>query len=157
MRPVEIGSSAEHGSSIRITVGIGRQRARDAQALLLAAGHPVGVALEPVLDLVPQRGALERRLDDLVHVALHAEHARAEGDVVVDRLRERVRLLEHHPDQLAHLDGVDVVAVEVLAVEEDLAADASRRARGRSCGSGSGCSVLLPQPDGPISAVMRCS
>ena len=62
-----------------------------------------------------------------VHVALHPDHARPEGDVVVDRLRERVRLLEHHPDQLADLDRVDAGAVEVLAVVEDRAVD--RRAR----------------------------
>ena len=99
----------------------------------------------------PRRSAL---LDDLVHVALHAEHARAERDVVVDRLRERVRLLEHHPDPLAHLDRVDVGAVEVLAVVEDLPSTRApgirsfMRLRQR-------ISVLLPQPDGPISAVMR--
>ena len=111
---MEIGSSAEHGSSIRITSGFDGQRARDAEPLLLAAGHAEGVGLEPVLDLVPERAAAQRALDDLVHVALHAQHPRAEGDVVVDRLGERVRLLEHHADPLAHLDGVDGRAVEVL-------------------------------------------
>ena len=58
---------------------------------------------------------------------LPAEHARAEGDVVVDRLRERVRLLEDHADPLAHLDRVDVGAVEVLAVVEDRALDRGAR------------------------------
>ena len=81
--------------------------AGDAEALLLAAGHAEGVVLEAVLDLVPERAAPQRALDDLVHVALHAEHPRAEGDVVVDGLRERVGLLEDHPDPLAHLDRVD--------------------------------------------------
>ena len=37
MRAVAIGSSAEHGSSMRIDLGLDRQAARDAQALLLAA------------------------------------------------------------------------------------------------------------------------
>ena len=78
-----------------------------------------------------------------------------EGDVVVDRLRERVRLLEDHPDPAAHLDRIDV-----------------RRRRGPRRGRGS-CpptltpgtrsfirfrqrmNVLLPQPDGPITAVIR--
>src|SRR5215207_3152074 len=73
-------------------VGGGGERTRDAEALLLAAGHPERVRLEAVLDLVPQRAALEGALDDLVHVALHTHDARAEGDVVVDRLRERVGL-----------------------------------------------------------------
>ena len=115
-------------------VGLDRQAARDAEPLLLAARHAEGVRLEAVLDLVPERAALQRALDDLVHVALHAEHARAEGDVVVDRLGERVRLLEHHADPLAHLDGVDLAAVEVLAVVEDLALDARAPGSGRSSG-----------------------
>ena len=41
-------------------------------------------------------------------VPVQAEHLRREGDVVVDRLRERVRLLEHHADPPPHLDRVDV-------------------------------------------------
>jgi hypothetical protein len=43
--------------------------------------------------------------------------------VVVDRLRERVRLLEHHPDPASHLDGVDLGIVEVYTVVQDLALD----------------------------------
>ena len=66
---------------------------------------------------------LERALDPLVHRARQPEHLRGEGDVVVDRLRERVRLLEDHPDPAAHLDGIGLRPVEVLAVVEDLAAD----------------------------------
>ena len=120
------------------TSGSVAERARDAEPLLLAAGHAEGVGLEPVLDLIPERAAPQGALDDLVHVALHAHHARAEGDVVVDRLRERVGLLEHHPDPLAHLHGVDVRRVEILAVVDDLALDRERRGSGRSCGSGSG-------------------
>ena len=54
----------------------------------------------------------------LVEVLLAAEHARAEGDVVVDRLGERVGLLEDHPDPLAHLHRVHARGVEVLAVVE---------------------------------------
>src|SRR5918999_233116 len=102
-------------------VGLDRQAAGDAESLLLAAGHAEGVGLEAVLHLVPQRRVVERALDDLVHAPLHAEHARAEGDVVVDRLRERVRLLEDHADPLAHLDGVHIGAVQILAVIENLA------------------------------------
>ena len=62
-------------------------------------------------------------LDPLVEIVGHPEDARAEGDVVVDRLREGVRLLEDHADPLPHLDRVDVSAVEILAVVEDLAFD----------------------------------
>ena len=134
-------------------LGLDGEAARDAEPLLLPAGEAVGARLQPVLHLVPERRLPERPLDALVQVALHAEHARAEGDVVVDRLRERVRLLEHHADALAHLDRVDVGAVEV-----------ARRGRG-SCPSTVALgirsfmrlkqrrNVLLPHPDGPMNAV----
>ena len=72
MRDVAIGSSAEHGSSIRITSGCDRERARDAEPLLLAAGERERALLELVLDLVPERGAGERLLDEVVEVALVA-------------------------------------------------------------------------------------
>ena len=62
-------------------------------------------------------------LDDLVQTLLHAVHARPVRDVVVDRLRERVGLLEDHADPPAHLDRVDVVGVQVLVVESDLPGD----------------------------------
>ena len=63
---------------------------------------------------------LQRPLDPLVEALLQAEDARRPGDVVVDRLRERVRLLEDHPDPAAHLDRLDAVAVEVDPVVEEL-------------------------------------
>ena len=100
------------------------ERARDAEALLLTAREAERVLLQPVLDLVPERGVPERALDALVEALLHAEDARAERDVVVDRLGERVRLLEDHADAAANLDRVDVRAVEVAVVVEHLAFDA---------------------------------
>ena len=72
IRCVAIGSSAEHGSSIRITSGPRRDRPGDAQALLLPARERQPGLLELVLDLVPQRRPAERLLDQLVHVALEA-------------------------------------------------------------------------------------
>ena len=42
-------------------VGLDGERAGDAEALLLAAGHAEGVRLEAVLDLVPQRRARRAR------------------------------------------------------------------------------------------------
>ena len=54
MRAVAIGSSAEHGSSIRMTSGSDRDRACDAQALLLAARQAGAGFVQPVLHLVPQ-------------------------------------------------------------------------------------------------------
>jgi hypothetical protein len=94
---------------------------------MLAAGEPERRLLQPVLDLVPERSVLERLLDPLVEAALEPEHTRPEGDVVVDRLRERIRLLEDHPDPSPHLDRVDVVRVEVLPVVEHPALDPGAR------------------------------
>src|SRR5262245_24237470 len=104
-----------------------RDRARDAQALLLAAGKPGAGLREAVLRLVPQAGALQAGLHDLVELVLaggHAVDARPVGDVVVDRLRERIGLLEHHADARAQHDDVQLRVVDVLAVQLDVAGDA---------------------------------
>ena len=85
-------------------VRLDRQRPRDAEPLLLAAGERQRAVLEAVLDLVPQRRMAQRLLDAVAEVVLHPVNPQAERDVVVDRLRERVGPLEHHPDATAHLD-----------------------------------------------------
>ena len=126
MRPVAIGSRAEHGSSMRMTSGSTRQGPGDAQPLLLAARQPDGRRLQPVLHLVPQRraaAAIARRSRRGRLLVAHPRQPGTVGDVVVDRLRERVRLLEHHPDAPADLDGVDLAVVEVDAVVGDRALD----------------------------------
>jgi hypothetical protein len=99
-------------------------RARDAQPLLLAARQRERVRLQPVLHLVPDRRVAQRPLHALVHVALHTEVARRPGDVVVDRLGERVGLLEDHPDPPPDLDPVGPAGIHVVAVVEHLTADA---------------------------------
>ena len=140
---------------MRITSGLDGDRPGDAQPLLLAAGQRHPGLLELVLDVVPERGPAEAALDQLVHVALVAVDPRAEGDVLVDRLRERVRLLEDHPDAAPDRDRVD-------------AASRTGPARRAGCAPRTGydgtrsfirlivrSSVDFPQPDGPISAVTR--
>ena len=98
-------------------LGVDGEGPGDAQPLLLTAGQAHGRRLEPVLHLVPQGGPAQRPLDDLVEARpCEPGHLRAVGDVVVDRLRERVRLLEHHADAAPHLDRVDLRVVEVDAV-----------------------------------------
>ena len=82
--------------------------------------------LELVLDLVPQRGAPQAALDDLVELGGLRPAGQPEpgGDVVVDRhRRERVGSLEDHADDPAERDRVDRRAVDVLAVEPDGALD----------------------------------
>ena len=110
-----------------MTSGFDGDRPGDAQALLLAARQRHARLLELVLDVVPERGAAEAALDELVHVALVAVDPRPEGDVLVDRLRERVRLLEDHPDAAADGDRIDRLREQVLAVEQDPALGAVRR------------------------------
>src|SRR5688572_19602213 len=101
-------------------VGLDGQAPGDAQALLLPARQAEGRVLEPVLHLFPQRRLAERALDQVDHLAAraHAEHARPERHVLVDRLGERVRPLEHHADAPAQVDDVDARGVQVEAVEQ---------------------------------------
>ncbi len=108
-------------------LGLDGDAAGDAQPLLLPARQPHRRLLETVLDLVPQRRPLERPFDDRVQFGplLDPVETGAEGEVVVNRLGERVRLLEDHPDPSPHLNRVDVRAVQVDAVVEHLALDPS--------------------------------
>ena len=115
---VERRSRLVHQDHVRLD----GETASDAEPLLLAAREAERTFLQPILDLVPERGLLKCAFDAAAHVVSHPEDARAEGDVVVDRLRERVRLLEDHPDPTADLDGIDPLAVEVRPVIQNLAA-----------------------------------
>ena len=145
---VQRGARLVHEQHVRLD----GQRPRDAESLLLAAGESERARLEPILHLVPERRLLQRALDALVQVLLHPEHARPVGDVLVDRLDERIRLLEDHADQPANLHRIDAAAVQVLTVVEDLAATSApgmrsfMRLKQRMY-------VLLPHPDGPMKAV----
>src|SRR3712207_7666573 len=67
--------------------------------------RPPRSTLFPYTTLFRSR-ASKTPLDKLVHVALEAVEPRPKGDVVVDRLGERVRLLEDHPDPPADVDRV---------------------------------------------------
>src|SRR5690606_22867278 len=56
-------------------------------------------------------------------VALEPGETRPEGDVLIDRLGERVGLLEDHADAAPDLDRVDTLGVEAHAVVSYLPAD----------------------------------
>src|SRR5690606_39260704 len=104
--------------------------AGDAQALLLAAREGCARIVQSVLDLVPQTGAAERLLDDGVEFGTSLSKAmdpRAVRDVFIDRLRERVGLLEHHAYPGAQLHHVHLRAVDIVAVEFDGSFNTSRR------------------------------
>ena len=128
MRAVAIGSSARARFVHQDHVGAHGDASGDAQPLLLTARQAECGTLEAVLHLLPQGGPAQRRLDDVVEFVtlLDAVEARAEGEVVVDRFRERVRLLEDHADPAPHLDRIDVGSIQVDAVVQDRALDPRR-------------------------------
>ena len=70
---------------------------------------------------------LRRILDDLVErrAVFDALQPRAEGDVVVNALGERIGLLEDQPDLAAKGDHVDARVVDVLLVDAIFAGHAA--------------------------------
>ena len=112
MRAVAIGSRAEQGSSIRITSG----------STAMARAMQSRCCWPPDM---PSAEVLSRSLTSSHSAALRSERStisssslfflvavdlRAERDVLVDALRERVGLLEDHPDPAADLRGRHVGA-----------------------------------------------
>ena len=121
IRAVAMGSSAEAGSSMRMTSGsTARQRAMHRRCCC-PPERLRALALSRCLTSSQSAACCSARSTRPSRSSFLPEDARAEGDVVVDRLRERVRLLEDHADELADLDRVDLRAVEVEAVVEELA------------------------------------
>src|SRR5208283_991511 len=104
-----------------------REGARDTEALLLAAGKGASGLLQLVFNLCPQCRAFQALLDSGLHLRFPggSVNAKAVGNIVEDRLRERVRLLKHHADSPA--DSGDVHVENVGAVEFELALDAGGR------------------------------
>ncbi|QTK79743.1 hypothetical protein AT6N2_C2084 [Agrobacterium tumefaciens] len=103
-------------------------RTGDAKALLLTAGKARAGLMQTVLHLVPETGSLEALLNDQVHIRLVAGEPvdpRAVGNVFVDRLREGVRLLEHHTDAGAQFHHIDRLVIDIVGIERDLAGDAA--------------------------------
>src|SRR5574343_140104 len=88
---------------------IGGQGAGDAQTLLLTAGEVGRQVVQAILHFFPEGATLQGMFNLVVEHALvvFATHTQTVGDVFVDRLREGVRLLEHHADAHAHFDRID--------------------------------------------------
>ena len=82
-------------------------------------------AVEAVLDLVPELGGAQAGLDDFVQpgATAHPRQARAVGEVVVDRPRERLGRREDHADAPPDHGALGVPAQQIRAVEADLAVD----------------------------------
>ncbi len=112
-------------------LGPDRDGAGDAQPLLLTTREARAGLVEAVLDLVPQVGAAQAGLDQLVGVGLLdplVVELDAGEDVLADgHGGEGVGLLEDHADLAADHDRVDTLAVEVLPVDDDLALDVGAR------------------------------
>ena len=114
-----IGSSAPNGSSISITRRVGREGAREPDALALAAGDLRGVAGAVVARR--QVDEVEQLVGALRGLALRpAEQPRHGGDVLGDgHVREEPDLLDHVADPAAQLRLVE--RRDAAAVDADVA------------------------------------
>ncbi len=114
------GSSAEVGSSKSMMSRLHGQGPGDGHALLLAAGEFGGVFVGLLVDAHP----FEQGHGDFLGLGpgdLFDLHG-GQGDVFYDReVGVEVELLEDDADVGAQFVDVDVVAVNVLAVDEDMA------------------------------------
>src|SRR6185436_3968309 len=108
-------------------VGLQHQRAREAEALLLAARQGLRREVQAVLHFLPQVGRLQAGLDAIVEILLPAVEQRPELQVVEDRARQRHGNREHHAHLAAQHRDVQRLAVEVDAVEADAALAAEQR------------------------------
>ena len=79
--------------------------------------------MQPVLHLVPQRGAAERPFHPLIHLRFvqRLMQLHPEGYVFENRHRKRRRLLEHHADPAAQRIQVHPGIDDVLSVHHHLA------------------------------------
>ena len=86
---------------------------------------------EAILHLIPQRRIAQRLFDFFLDADLraHATDAQPVGDVLEDRLRKGIGLLEHHADAHAHFDRIDVARhqIDVLGQQPDAALVAGAR------------------------------
>ena len=127
----------------------------DAEPLLLATGQASAGRVQPIFHLVPQVRPAQRLFGELVEAFLLVCPLQFQsGDHVVANRHggKGVWPLEHHPDDAAHSNRADLLAVDVTAVEQHRSFDpppgavSCRRFRARR-------TVDLPHPEGPINAV----
>ena len=127
---VAIGSSAEQGSSMRMTSGPTAMARAMHRRCCWPPDNPVPVSSSRSLTSSNRPARLQAGHHDLVEIGFRfreAMDARAIGDVLVDRLRKRVRLLEHHADAGAQLHHVESGIIDVLSVDLDSAGHARDR------------------------------
>ena len=97
---------------------LGGERARNTQALLLTSGKIKGQVTQPVFYLVPQGGTLERGFHLVVQgtLVVITTHAQAIGNIFINRLGERIRLLKHHANTHAYLNRVHIRVQQIGVV-----------------------------------------
>ena len=79
--------------------------------------------LELIFDFIPKCCLLEGGLDYIVELRLifHTMDLGTVGDVVVNRHRERVRLLKNHSHFFSKFYRVDTGSINILSIQEDFA------------------------------------
>jgi hypothetical protein len=113
------GSSAEVGSSNSMTFGF-MQRARDRDALLLAAGHLARIFVGLMRDLDPLQIFHRDRFGVLLRHVAHPDR-RQRAVLQHGQMRKQVEALEHHADFAADFVDAPQVRTELDAVDDDLA------------------------------------
>ena len=91
-------------------VGLKRQRARDAQTLLLAAGKLERAAAHVAVDLAKQAHHIQIRLGGLAQAPTvpHSAKTQAISNIPLNRKRKRRGLLHHEPHAGAQLVGAQM-------------------------------------------------
>src|SRR5690606_10107211 len=103
-------------------LGGNRDGTGDAEPLLLATGKTGGWLVPTILHFREQASLLPAAFNDLVNVSRRAREpvdTRTIGDVLVDRLRERVGLLEDHAYASAQCHHVEGTVDDRCSVELD--------------------------------------
>src|SRR6185295_5321857 len=101
-------------------LGFNRQRARDANSLLLTARQPQGGIFQSVLYFIPYRRGAKARFDSIRKLAFRMRqriYSKAISDVIKDRPRKGIRLLKHHADPPPKRDDIHSRRVDILTVD----------------------------------------
>ena len=113
------GSSAEVGSSNSMIFGLMHKRARDGDALLLAAGELPGILVRPAPRCAPARASC-MAVSSASAFGMRRTHIGASVRFSrTVRCGKQVELLEHHADLRADLLDLPDVVGELDAVDDD--------------------------------------
>ena len=90
----------------------------NAQSLLLSAGKSQSTFVKSVLQLIPDGCLTKASLHDLIQLRFAADSvdSRTVSYVLINTLRERIRLLEYHSNSLSQLNGIHFL-IKIHAVQ----------------------------------------